>query len=242
MTRDLTEDVSDHYDGKNYVIAAACVFSVMLLFILIVIFFCENRGGEIVDDAVIEEEKKKSKLYEIVYKITAIDDDCAKRSWAAWQLIVSAAFLVLLSITFVNFYKDDDNVPEKAEDMRSLSKFFVSVQFLLMVKAIDRTVDTGAKLYLTRGIYDHREWKIYSIFFTVVQISQLLVFSFFVMVAVHRTETVYDMIVSIGAIHALQDVDLLLIEGFETIIGLILCATEKLRNVVAGLPPDGMAL
>ena len=106
--------------------------------------------------------------------------------------------------------------------MRSLSKFFVSVQFLLMVKAIDRTVDTGVKLSHTKAIYVRDcGWQIYSFFFTLVQIFQILVFSFFVMIAVHRTETVFDMIVSVGAIHALQDVDLIVIEGFATLFGLI---------------------
>ena len=41
------------------------------------------------------------------------------------------------------------------------------------------------------------------------------------MIAVHRTETVFDMIVSVGAVHALQDVDLIVIEGFSTLFGLL---------------------
>ena len=54
------------------------------------------------------------------------------------------------------------------------------------------------------------------------------------MIAVHRTETVFDMIVSIGAIHALQDVDLIVIEGFATLFGLILTVTGHFSD-----PPTG---
>ena len=154
------------YDGNNYVIAAACAFSIMLALILIVKVFCKKKYYLITKEDEIEKEKNKSKLYETVLSILDINKDFTMKwtttaiprlvgqiLWAIVQCAVSVSFLVLLSITFVNFYKDDDNVPDKTEDMRSLSKFFVSVQFLLMVKAIDRTVDTGVKLSHTKAIY-----------------------------------------------------------------------------------------
>ena len=176
-------DESDHYDGKSYVIAAAVAFTVMLLLIVCVRCCKVNDDDTITDAAEIREKREKSKLYETVISIldfeenstlnimrtvTFTGDDCRKAR-AVCQLIVSVAFLVVMSVSFVNFFKDDDFVPDKTAEMSSLSKFFVSVQFLLMVKSIDRTVVTGIKLSKTEAegnntVNRQKVWKFTPVF------------------------------------------------------------------------------